>query len=603
MIWKLARKGLRRTYLPPNQLNISSLPGGGHRQYTETFGEIWVLWVCTMRRLTVWIAAVWFSLPLVQTAAQTPVSSGVLERAGALQTKLREWQAVLTNSDLGAAPITDSERKLINQDRSATLAATDVVIRDINELARSPSNDAEARLVLDLNQLGGKLSSLSDSLRAVRLATLGGQLPQPWPPIDDRIIPEVQRYYYELNLQFMKQLNSLSKEGAANTSSEAPAGEISGHIYRADTGKPLAGAMVMLASTTPPDSAPRSRLSGDDGSYEFTRLPPGDYSLSAYMTGFARAEYGLDKAHGSWFPLTLPSEGERNRIFRGPTGATAPAAVNSKLININLSLNPVPEVSEMNGEALLAATLDQRVFIQFQYGSFSPDGKFFAVTSGDPDPQAAWFYDLATARLTPVIAPEMGGPHVISMGWDDDTLYVEQSHRDPGGGRFFAANTAGVKEITKLPPAGEEPLKNQLGYDENQASNDRFVVTAQGPEHGAFALIAQAAGGHEKFTIAEGSWELQSFVLLPERSLVVYPTFYYSAIVAFNLNARKRQETFLPVRAERLLAVRPQADGLLIAYSTHGPCDPGNPGSDNSFEPRYRPKNVCFATIPATGEK
>lgn len=154
MIWKLARKGLRRTYLPPNQLNISSLPGGGHRQYTETFGEIWVLWVCTMRRLTVWIAAVWFSLPLVQTAAQTPVSSGVLERAGALQTKLREWQAVLTNSDLGAAPITDSERKLINQDRSATLAATDVVIRDINELARSPSNDAEARLVLDLNQLG-----------------------------------------------------------------------------------------------------------------------------------------------------------------------------------------------------------------------------------------------------------------------------------------------------------------------------------------------------------------------------------------------------------------------------------------------------------------
>jgi hypothetical protein len=66
-----------------------------------------------MRCLAVWIA-VWFSLPIVQTVAQTPVSSGFLAHAGALQTKLREWQAVLTNLDLGAAPITDSERKLIN---------------------------------------------------------------------------------------------------------------------------------------------------------------------------------------------------------------------------------------------------------------------------------------------------------------------------------------------------------------------------------------------------------------------------------------------------------------------------------------------------------
>jgi hypothetical protein len=86
--------------------------------------------------------------------------------------------------------------------------------------------------VLDVNRLGGKLSSLSDSLRAVQLFTLGGWQPQPWAPIDDRIIPDVQQSYNELNLQFKKQINSVVKVGAANAPNGPPAGEISGHIYR-----------------------------------------------------------------------------------------------------------------------------------------------------------------------------------------------------------------------------------------------------------------------------------------------------------------------------------------------------------------------------------
>ncbi len=557
-----------------------------------------------MRRLIVWMA-LWFFFPLALVAAPAPASQNFLDDAGALQTKLREWQPLLTNLDLGAGPVTDAERSLINQDRSAALAAIELLNNDINELAKSPGIDGEARLVLHLNLLQGKLSNLSDSLGAVhaeQFFTLHSRLPPSGEPVHATVLPAVQQFYQELNLQLMKQFNAVVTVGAANAPNAPHNGEISGHIYRADTAKPLAGATVVLAPMMPPDAAPLSTQSGEDGSYDLTALPPGTYTLSAHKAGFARAAYGFNKAQGGWTPLTLTS-GEQNRVVRGPSGAIPPVAVNGKLANIDLKLNPVPEITEMNGDALLAADLEERVFTNFQFGSFSPDGKFFAVTTGDPDPHGGWFYDLNSQRLSPVTPPDARDRAIISMGWAGDTLYVESGQPNGPHDHFYSATVAGAKALSELPPEGQEALKERLGYENGEARNSRFIVTAQNQGHGEVTLTAKTADGGESFTIAGGSWGLQSYMFLPERSLVVYPAFFYPAIVVYDLNVRKGRETWLPVRAERLLAVRPQAGGLFIAYTTRGPCDSVNPHLAGSLEPRYRPTNVCFATIPLAGEE
>ncbi len=275
-----------------------------------------------------------------------------------------------------------------------------------------------------------------------------------------------------------------------------------------------------------------------------------------------------------------------------------PVRVNGKLAAADLTLKPVPEVYEMNGEALLGAYLEERVSTQFQYGSFSPDGKFFAVTTGDPDARVAWIYDLSSRRLTRVVPTRSGELTVISMGWRGDTLYVESGQPEGSSPHFYAATANRAETLNVLPPAGKEALKQRLGFDYGEARSSRFIVNAIGPHHGNFSLTANTVDGRKPFSIADGSWELQSFALLPQRSLVSYPTQFYPAIVVFDLNNRQRRETALPVRAEKLLAVRSQADGLMIAYSTVGPCIPDNPGESSSFQPRYRPYDVCFTTIP-----
>jgi hypothetical protein len=549
------------------------------------------------------VAAVLLLFPIAEGVGQAPPSNDFLGQAGALQTELRQWHRVLTNLDFSSLAATDAERQLLSQDRSAALASIKLLDDEISGLERKPTLEGQVRVVLDLNHLQGSLSDLADSWRALAMPNLHLPRPDQWPVTETAMTSEIQRFYDGLNYQLMRQFNAAVSVGPADEQNQPRTGQISGHIYRADTGEPLAGSTVTLRSTMPPDAPAQSTQSAKDGSYKFSGLAPATYELSAYHSGFARALYGFEKVHGGWTFLTLAFGGEQNNVVRSIDGSTPLTAPGGKLDNIDLKLNPVPRVTQMNAEALGAAYLEQRVFIRFQYGRFSPDGKLFAVTTGDPDPQAVWFYDLTSRRLTPVIPPAMGGPGVISMGWAGDTLYAEQSHHDIGGGRFFSATAEGAKEILELPAAGEEALKERLGFNEGSARNERFIVTTQGPFHGPFPLTAQTADGRETFTIAEGSWELQSFVLVPDRSLVLYPTFFYPAVVVFDLNTRKSEETFLPVRAERLLDVKPEADGFLIAYTTLGPCDPGDTAAGSRFQPLHRPKDVCFAKIPAAVKK
>ena len=54
-------------------------------------------------------------------------------------------------------------------------------------------------------------------------------------------------------------------------------GQISGKVSMKETGGPLHGARVLIVELG------RSTLSDDDGSYEFNRVPPGNYHVVAHL--------------------------------------------------------------------------------------------------------------------------------------------------------------------------------------------------------------------------------------------------------------------------------------------------------------------------------
>lgn len=72
----------------------------------------------------------------------------------------------------------------------------------------------------------------------------------------------------------------------------APSGKISGHVYRADNGEPIAKAIVTLVRDY--HRAERMTRTEQDGSYSFTDVSEGPYSVHALRTGFLEGEY-----HGS----------------------------------------------------------------------------------------------------------------------------------------------------------------------------------------------------------------------------------------------------------------------------------------------------------------
>jgi hypothetical protein len=72
-------------------------------------------------------------------------------------------------------------------------------------------------------------------------------------------------------------------------------GSVSGHIYRADTGAPIAGAIIHLIhyferaqfEGSAPVISPQAARTGTDGAYEFASLEPGAYTVRVERQGFA----------------------------------------------------------------------------------------------------------------------------------------------------------------------------------------------------------------------------------------------------------------------------------------------------------------------------
>ncbi|HEX4564980.1 MAG TPA: carboxypeptidase-like regulatory domain-containing protein, partial [Vicinamibacterales bacterium] len=134
----------------------------------------------------------------------------------------------------------------------------------------------------------------------------------------------------------------LAQSGRAATQSRAPAvgtAQISGTIKNAADDKPLARARVVAASGILEE--PRAAITNSDGTYSFTDLPAGDYTISATRTGFAAQVYGQGRSM-SGVPVTV---------------GTA-----QKIANIDMTLAPagviVGRILDEDGSAFAGAVVE-----------------------------------------------------------------------------------------------------------------------------------------------------------------------------------------------------------------------------------------------------
>jgi hypothetical protein len=371
------------------------------------------------------------------------------------------------------------------------------------------------------------------------------------------------------------------------TKALAPA-QISGHVFRADTGGPLSGVVVALSPSGGTGQRDVLQRTSVDGGYEFSGVLPGAYFLVAYRAGFVSQFYGQKEDAA----LTCP-------------GSCVSVISGQKLDAIDMHLVPDPPISRMEDDALAAAFPDQRRHISFGPASFSHDGKNFAFGVGGISIGAfgqVWIYDLHSHTLTPVAQAKEESNRLLTirdLNWGDDaTLYLSAlTTVGPVRPVFLAATLAGTRVIPELP--------NGLPTE----PNSHFIVTSERLCHGcAYTLSVRRSDGSGPFEIAKID---RNFIFDADRSLVLYPKIgpiLNGSIVIFDLNTHQSREIVLPVAAQALLGQRHDGTGYLVAYVAVGSCEPdSSPLGENNwikmllnvelrrqvFIPR-----VCFVKLP-----
>jgi hypothetical protein len=100
----------------------------------------------------------------------------------------------------------------------------------------------------------------------------------------------------------------------------AAKGRIAGRVLTADTGRPVARARVLINAAELPGG--RGTLTENDGTYEFTELPAGRYTVNVSKTGFVPLSYGQRRPLQAGTPLQLGDGQQLNGIdFTLPRGS------------------------------------------------------------------------------------------------------------------------------------------------------------------------------------------------------------------------------------------------------------------------------------------
>ena len=111
-------------------------------------------------------------------------------------------------------------------------------------------------------------------------------------------------------------------------SDQVSTASIAGRITAADSGVPLR--RVEITATAPnPARPPRGAITDDEGRYEFSGLPPGEWRLTTLKTGFISQQFGQRRPFGPAPPIVVPN-GQR---FIADFALTRASAINGRVFD------------------------------------------------------------------------------------------------------------------------------------------------------------------------------------------------------------------------------------------------------------------------------
>jgi hypothetical protein len=301
--------------------------------------------------------------------------------------------------------------------------------------------------------------------------------------------------------------------GSASAQSPLPSqqtsGQISGHIFRSDTGMPVEGGIVFLRSAANSAGTKVATVHSDkDGSYIFSDVAAGNYVLMAYRSGFVGpVAYGSGSTFVERDPNVFAPVCPRNNPDYSCVSVTRGKRVGR--IDMRLIANPV--VDTLPIEPISAATFpDHKVSFSHEL-HISPDGQIVAVVTNDsitsPNcPCEVWLYDMRSHRSVlavtmlpesfdsipewrnynrsatpnPVIVANEPALDVLLTWTPDNTLYVEAGNQGPfntgeNADTKIAATLAGAKEIEQFPPEVTAALKLQVSEHTVRDGEGRVV--------------------------------------------------------------------------------------------------------------------------------
>jgi hypothetical protein len=564
---------------------------------------------------TALLAALLWALP---AAGQAPGDAAFLKQTEALRNKLSAWQVTLNKMNFVAPAPQGLQSSSLEVKRSTCLLWITTTSGAIPGPGRLPTMSMQVGLLNDLTFLDDGLASLIHALELVRATRPPGAEPSAVELEQEqqvkRIRKELQGFYRPLSSETFQQLQAVDRARAAGERplSHQP-GQISGHIYQAGTGQPLAHVIVTLESSQSPEND-QLRRTPEDGRYAFTNLAPGRYWVVAYRKGFAGSVYGMDASQNVWECTISLSPGQ-------------------KLENADLRLTPVPSITAMNEDALRSAIPGHEPPIVYGPGRFSPGGTRFAVAASEPGSEYVCVYGMASHKLEYVATVPQQGKWDFTLRyltWAGDSLYAQMEQGLPGALVPFRVTAAGMQRadvppacaslppgrpcITRrgtfpapLPPEIQGAYLRQTARAVGVAANSHFILTAEDFNNVQVRLRVQTSDGQDSYRIATGGKELKAFLFDPDRSVVFYPVpgRYFGGIVAYDLNTRQAQNVALPfTEGLRLLDSKRDGGGTRVAYAVDGPCAPQESpdGEDPWILPNKAllaplPPNVCFAEI------
>jgi hypothetical protein len=377
-------------------------------------------------------------------------------------------------------------------------------------------------------------------------------------------------------------------------------GQIAGRVVRADTGIPVAGAVITAEPTkwNPNYDQREDRVAktAADGSYAIRDLSSGDYRVIAYHVGFI----------GALYPFAMVPEGQLKPLH---------LAAGQSFKDIDFRLEPAPKVIAMN-DHLLSKMYPGLGRLEMGFGParFSPDGRYLAlIITANVRMDDLWRYDTSTQELVAL------GDGAVEVAWDGDRLYALLSNPEfMNSYSVVEATATGLKRPPQVPLAvqsiftrweqGEPPTVLKV------EQNSRYVVSSDNPCHGCVPEIkVRRKGSNRERNIAKeqkGFVFLGGFLFDRQRSVVIYPEIAFTSIlVASSLDTGDTGILPLPTPyVASLLDGRAEPDGYEIAFVSAGSClpeltsDGQNPWIlPNNIEYRREhsfPKNVCLVTVP-----